>query len=133
MTQLHVIDQLAVQESLVTELLVELPAIDEKAKLEGRFYEVMESISQNETWSQIESTRLSCSIKVRKEHRYGTRIHYVAIGSPLGGDSFAVSLPRYLAYEPHASCHASHGHACGYNHLFSRASCFIQEMQSDSK
>ena len=49
MTQLHVIDQLAVQESLVTELLAELPAIDEKAKLEGRFYEVMERISQNET------------------------------------------------------------------------------------
>jgi hypothetical protein len=48
MTQLHAIDQLAVQESLITELLVELPAIDEKAKLEGRFYEVMEWISQNE-------------------------------------------------------------------------------------
>jgi hypothetical protein len=49
MTQLDAIDQLAVQESLVTELLAELQAIDEKAKLEGRFYEVMESISQNET------------------------------------------------------------------------------------
>jgi hypothetical protein len=38
MTQLHAIDQLAVQESLITELLAELQVIDEKAKLEGRFY-----------------------------------------------------------------------------------------------
>jgi hypothetical protein len=132
MTQLHVIDQLAVQESLVTELLVELPAIDEKAKLEGRFYEVMEWISQNETRSQSESVKLSDSIKMRKEHGYDTRIHYVAIRNPPGGDSSAVSLPRYLAYKPHASCHVSHGYACGH-HPFIRASCFIQEVQSDSK
>jgi len=42
MTQLHAIDQLAVQGSLSTELLAELQVIDEKAKLEGRFYEVVE-------------------------------------------------------------------------------------------
>ena len=48
MTQLHAIDQLAVQESLITELLAELQVIDEKAKLEGRFCKVMELISQNE-------------------------------------------------------------------------------------
>lgn len=50
MTQLHAIhDQLAVQEALFTELLAELRAIDEKAKLAVRFYEVMEWIFQNET------------------------------------------------------------------------------------
>ena len=48
MTQLHTIDQLAGQESLITELLAELQVIDEKAKLESRFYEVMEWGSQNE-------------------------------------------------------------------------------------
>lgn len=49
MTQRRAIhDQVAMQESLVTELLAELQAIDQKAKLEARFYEVMECISQNE-------------------------------------------------------------------------------------
>ena len=43
MTQLRAIhDQLAVQEALFTEFLVELQAIDEKAKLAVRVYEVME-------------------------------------------------------------------------------------------
>ena len=56
MTQLRAIhDQLAVQEVLITELLAELQAIDEKAKLAVRFYEVMEWISQNEIRYQKES------------------------------------------------------------------------------
>ena len=59
MTQLRAIhDQLAVQDALVTELLAELQAIDEKAKLAVRFYEIMEWISQNEMWYQNESMKL---------------------------------------------------------------------------
>ena len=59
MAQLRAIhDQLAVQEVLITELLVELQAIDEKAKLAVRFYEVMEWISQNEIRYQKESMKL---------------------------------------------------------------------------
>ena len=40
---------------MITALLVELQAIDEKAKLAVRFYEVMEWISQNEIRYQKES------------------------------------------------------------------------------
>jgi hypothetical protein len=41
-------DQQAVQEPMVTELLAELRAIDDKARIAVRFYEIMDWASQNE-------------------------------------------------------------------------------------
>jgi hypothetical protein len=50
MAQSHAIHhQQAVQDPLVIELLAELQAIDEKARIASRFYTIMDWVSQNET------------------------------------------------------------------------------------
>jgi hypothetical protein len=85
MAQSHAIqDQQAVQDPVVTALLAELQAIDEKARIVGRLYKTMDWISQNDTWYRNESIIASGSTRMRKEWGMIPGFIMWLLGVPLG-------------------------------------------------
>jgi hypothetical protein len=83
---------------IVTALLAELQAIEDKARVAVRFFTVMDWASQHEMQPQNASMPLGNSLALSKEDGYGPRIHHVAVGSTACGDHSVVRLQCSLAF-----------------------------------
>jgi len=78
-------DQEAFEEHpLVTELLVELQAIEEKTRVAVRFFTIMDWSSQNETQSRNESLLVGHPLKVKRSETMLQGMLLWLLGIPLG-------------------------------------------------
>jgi hypothetical protein len=79
------------------ELLAQWPMIEEKEGMEGRGSTVMDSTSQNETWSHNESISFGAALIVTKAMYHGARTHYVTVRSTPWDEHPLVHLSGDLA------------------------------------